>query len=340
MPFISNIDNKIIAASVNSRDLVNKKERQENKTKNLLSSPVLYLGASALASIAIAGLLIGENRKRIKGNILNNTKKVLSINDLQVSKLNVKNQQEKKRISKIVDLIIPFNEKDYEAVRKKEAIMKADLSERFASGKAGDLQNAEYFELRENQILKSYLSPISPDRKLLSKENLESILSFLKDSKLNAKLRGGLDLSDDENVKIIDNLINESKPLDEHSIVYSFLRTKKTYDSNEDLDFVKDLKLGNILKDKGFILSSRKYDTYLAQSDAVIYNEKYNDSRYILRIVLPKGTKGFDGRRCTGREDGDKINSTFILPRNSELKIRRIDDSIRLIDVDYLLPKN
>ena len=94
---------------------------------------------------------------------------------------------------------------------------------------------------------------------------------------------------------------------------------------------------GVILKDRAFVATSRVYDDDLAQVDPVNY-EGHNDCGYIMRIVLPAGTKGIDCRRCTGRTLDNGINAVYILPPDSSFEIQHVDDLHRLIYAKYILP--
>ena len=92
-----------------------------------------------------------------------------------------------------------------------------------------------------------------------------------------------------------------------------------------------------IIEDRAFVATSRVYDDDLAQVDPVNY-EGHNDCGYIMRIVLPAGTKGIDCRRFTMLDLPTGANAEFILPRGSKFKINAVDDNYKLIEADYLLP--
>ena len=64
----------------------------------------------------------------------------------------------------------------------------------------------------------------------------------------------------------------------------------------------------------------------------------HNNSGYIMRIKLPKGTKGLDCRRSIGKDLDGGYNAEFILPRNSQFRIKAIDKSQRIIECEYILP--
>lgn len=173
--------------------------------------------------------------------------------------------------------------------------------------------------------------------RLLSKEECKVVTSYQRNYQYNAKLRSGADLSDVEDIKVLDRLIQDAVPLEEDAYVYRGIRTQKIWDDFSELDFAKDLAEGNILEDKAFVSTARVYGDLLAQVDPHNFSG-HNTSGYVMRIKLPKGTKGLDCRRSIGRDLDGGYNAEFILPRNSQFKIVSIDKKQRIMECEYILP--
>ena len=344
---IGNIDsNKIITASIKTSQapVDNTKNQRVKKEKNYNSGKTLfYTGASALASFAIAGIFIHRSRKykNIKitpDNPFSARPGIISGNDIKMPsdkpepRIGVKSEQQ----NIIINSIVPFDEKE-ESLRKNiENQLRNSISEEFRAYRDKQLELPE-FKYRSDYVIYKFIDPVKPDLRELEKEDFQALMSFLKDYKYNAKLRAGIDLSDVEEIKRLDKLIEEAEPLEKEAIVYRGIRTQKIWDNFEDLDFAKQLDDGVILKDRAYPSTSRVYDDYLAQVDPCNY-KGHEDCGYIMRITLPEGTKGIDCRRCTGKILDKGANAVYILPRNSNFLIQHVDDLHKIIYAKYLKP--
>ena len=349
---IGPIDNtKIIAASVNNSvkpNVINKhengKEKTEKTEKTLKSGSLYWItGATALASLALAGIGIYRSRKN---NILKaandnpflaNTG-IVSGNDIKIPSLKpapspLPAEPEKIRI---IDNLIPYDEKENALISESENKIRSEISKKFLAYRDNET-DIPLFKYRPNQVVYKFAEPIPPDIRELDDKDFEAVMSFLNDYKYNAKMRAGMELSDVDEVKRLKRLIDEAIPLENEAIVYRGIRTQKIWDNFETLDFAKNLEDGVILKDRAFVSTSRVYDDYLAQVDPANY-EGHTDCGYIMRIILPKGTKGFDCRRCSGRNLDKGINSVFILPPDSNIEIQHIDDLTKIIYSKYIIP--
>ena len=171
--------------------------------------------------------------------------------------------------------------------------------------------------------------------RIFSKEEAKAVASLYKDNKYNYLLRAGQIKPDEvQEIKVLNEIIEKSKPLEEDTIMYRGIRTKRIWDDFGELDFSKNIYEGAILEDKGFASATRVYGDELAQVDPHWLEEP--DSGYILRIKVPKDTKGIDCRGFSGIEAENGLNSVFYLPMNSKFHISKIDDEARIIDCELL----
>ena len=326
---LSSVNRQIISTSVqNSKKTAedNKKVKSDvlnDKPKSDKKNALAMTGAVALAGIAIAGIIISRNRNA--KNVVDKTEEVLSDIDDVV-------------IEAVPSEVTSFSEEIFNKAKNAEKKVRAQISKKFLEFRDNGIDSLGFAQ-RIKTVTDGRQSVKSVDKTLLDKEEFDAAFNFIDDSLLNAKLKAGLDLSEDVIVKKMDNLIENSTPLENESYVYSGIRTQKIWDDFLPEEIISEIKEGNTIKDKGFVLTSRVYDDILAKVDPMNYKD-HESCGYLLRILLPKGTKGFDGRRFTGRNSDRGYNARFILARNSELKINSIDDNTRIIDCEYILPSN
>lgn len=349
---VGNLDNKIISSSVQivSNPLEQNKKAVEPKNEGLSNKAVYALtGAAALASIAIACIALSRGKckaaekevsstvnsslAKLEGNI-SNPQKLPVMKPYKVEIPEVKEE----KVQKIVDKIFAYDEKNEEAIKTAEKKVRDEIRPLF-SRFADDYEDIPQFRYRAQDVVYSHPEPLTLDSRKLEKDDLKAVLSFIKNPQYNAKLSAGEDLSSVNEVNVMRKLIDEALPIEKQSYVYTGIRTQKIWDNYAPLDFVENLENGAIIKDKSFLVTSRGYGDYLAEIDPVNLGKDHRDSGYILRIMLPEGTKGFDFRRCSKREDSlSGINALYVLPENSEILIRNIDNKRRIIDCKYILP--
>ena len=200
----------------------------------------------------------------------------------------------------------------------------------------------EYLDFRMKNVmfLQNQVKPIPADVREMSVEDVDAVTSFVRNYGYNSYLRNGMNVSMVDEVNRLNRLINEAQPLTEETYVYRGVRTQNLDGNQTNLDFVEDdLEIGDTIIDKAFVSTARSYDTDLASVDPLLLSDPYRNSGYIMRIRLPKGTKGFDCRRLTQAESDRGVNSTFILPPDSEFKIRAFDMPRRILDCEYILPE-
>ncbi|MBQ8475846.1 hypothetical protein IJ531_02175 [bacterium] len=122
-------------------------------------------------------------------------------------------------------------------------------------------------------------------------------------------------------INTLDRLINSMTPLDSEYIVY-----RGIYGVDEQQKkFIESFREGKIINHKSYLAVAAKGDTdyvkqYLLNPDA---------TRVIMRITLPKGTRGL---LING------YNDEFVLPRNSKLKINSINKDYGIVEAEYIAP--
>lgn len=348
---VGNLDNKIISSSVQVASKPQEHDKKAVEKKEGLSNKTVYAltGAAALASIAIACIALSRGKgkavekevsstvnsslTKLEGNI-SKPQKLPEMKPYTVEMPEVKDE----KVQKIVDKIFAYDEKDEKAINESEKKVRDEirsLFDRFAD----DYEDIPQFRYREKEVVFTHPEPLTLDSRKLEKDDLKAVLSFIKNPQYNAKLSAGEDLSSVNEVKVMRKLIDEALPIENQSYVYAGFRTQKLWDNYAPLDFAENLENGAIIKDKSFLITSRGYGDYLAEIDPVNLGKDHRDSGYILRIIIPEGTKGFDFRRCSKREDSlSGINALYVLPENSEILIRNIDNKSRIIDCKYILP--
>ena len=162
-----------------------------------------------------------------------------------------------------------------------------------------------------NYFDKTFRKLTTVEQEVLKDYGTESFRQF------NETLRGNLDNEvARKKIAILDRIIENAKPLKKEKIVYRAIDEKL---ANK---YITDLCAGNIVEDKAFLSTGGILDYH---SEFKYYASKENS--FILRIHLPKGTKG----ACLAIPE-------FILPRDSKLKLINFDKKLKIADVEYILP--
>ena len=345
---IGNLENKIIASSVMTQNKQEAETKNTIKKEDKLSSKTVTVltGASALASLAIAGIMIYKSRKTKNNEVVNTvlTKTgILSGNDVKVPAAKpIIIPERKSPFNKdgILEIIYPYDAKKESIIKSSEEKLNKKISDLFNIYMEDEV-NAQDLKYRVCEVVYNVLKPLKIDLRKLDKEDLKAVLSFVKNPQYNRQLSAGIKLDDIKEIKVMRKLINEAIPLEDEAFVYSGLRTQNIFDNFTPYDFENHLDKDVIITNKSFLVTSRGYGDYLAQSDSYNLEKEHRDSGYILRIILPKGTKGFDYRRCTKRKDSlYGVNGLYVLPENSHLKIRNVDNMRKIIDCKYILPSS
>lgn len=243
---------------------------------------------------------------------------------------------------RVIDKIVNYPEGYEQLRREKEAPIMDKVKEVFKRFR-DDAETAPEFNANRpiNVVFsKEIAPPIKPDLRELEDEDFDAVISFLDNYQYNSKMRAGVDVSDVDEVKRLNKLINEAEPLEEETYVYRAIRTHELWGDHNEYEFAKDMNVGDILKDRAFVATSRAYDVDIAGGDPKNWDERLENYGLIMRIRLPKGTKGLDCRRCSMRDSDRGSNATYILPPGAEFKISAFDFPRRIMSCDYILPNS
>lgn len=121
----------------------------------------------------------------------------------------------------------------------------------------------------------------------------------------------------------LDGAIKDAPPLISDTTVYRGVQGSGT-------DFFKNLNVGDVYEDKGF--ASTSLDADIATTFATIGLGR--EDGLVLRMNLPKGTKGLFPTSVTGLSSLSSRESEFLLPRNSKFKI--LSNQGRVWDVEVV----
>lgn len=368
MPILGNLENKIISSSVTAQ--TKPLEAKPKEVKQVVKEPektssnnkTLWLGAAAVASLAIAGIAIARGRK-VKPSAGDNpflqkpkhspaaTRKpkiepqkpaaaenINNKNTGNIDNAGKTNTEQPVEVKQpvIINKLIELDEAAEKLRLAAELKIRGEISKFYKAFKKGGMDSMN-FNHRAQRIVRETDSQPLADLRLLSTEDCKAVTSYQRKYQYNAKLRSGADLSDVEEIKRLDRIIQDAVPLEEEAYVYRGIRTQKIWDDFSELDFAKDLAEGNILEDKAYVSTSRVYGDLLAQVDPHNFSE-HKSSGYVMRIKLPKGTKGLDCRRSIGKDLDGGYNAEFILPRNSQFRIVAVDKNQRILECEYILP--
>lgn len=245
-------------------------------------------------------------------------------------------------VPKLIDKIVSYDENYEKLRREKEAPIMDKVKEIFARFRDDKESAPEFNKYRpENVIFPEHVSPpIKPDLRELEDDDFDAVMSFVEKYQYNAKMRAGIDVSDVDEVKRLKRLIDEAEPLEEETYVYRAIRTHELWGNHNEYEFSKDMEIGDTLKDRAFVATSRSYDVDIAGGDPKNWDERLQNYGLIMRIRLLKGTKGLDCRRCSMMDSDRGVNATYILPPGSEFKIRAYDAPRKILSCDYILPNS
>lgn len=188
------------------------------------------------------------------------------------------------------------------------------------------------------------LLPNNPDENKIDKKHSAALWDYVyADTRnelchaytLNSTLRREKELTQNqkEAIALLDEIIDNSQATKLETIVYrqiSFLGARLNMQEN------------SIFDEKGYVSTSPTPGNYYygyAERIKNVTDPKFGN--YIMRIKLPKGTKGIDVRKIdkSGIYVNDAYLNEFILPRNSKYKINKIDKEKGIIDAEYILPE-
>lgn len=162
-----------------------------------------------------------------------------------------------------------------------------------------------------------------------SKRDYKRIVSFQNDNTYAEALRSERPLTkqEAEGVRHLQKIIKKSKPLEKEMTVFRTVQ--------DDFGFAEKLKEGAVIQDKAFLSTSMYWDGIQEMWNAPSWSDTYR-----LRIHLPKGTKGIacNGtyKPLLGKPNYTVYGNEFVLDKDSKLLVKKIDDKLNIIDMDYL----
>lgn len=348
-------NNKIIAQSVNKAvpKPERKSENQKDGTinKSFLAEHKMFAGAAAIASIVIAGILIAKGKK--SSGVNSGLSNISTSENSQTAGSLLQSGQSEAAYSSGMKLKFDSIAQDAENnLRKKitafftafrdgkEMPKDEDFPSKIGIYKPIKIDFNSYLDFRMKNVRLLNDKKLPADLREMDPDDVDAVLEFIKNyGKYNIPLRNGENLSKVDEVSRLNRLIEEALPLEEDTYVLRGVRTRNLHGdfSKFDFDELNELEIGDTIIDKAFVSTARTYDAELASVDPLLLAEPFRNSGYIMRIKLPKGTKGFDCRRLTQMDSDKGVNSTFILPSDSEFKITGWDAPRRILDCEYVL---
>ena len=141
-------------------------------------------------------------------------------------------------------------------------------------------------------------------------------------------------LSEDDMMDLCD-IVRRSKPLDQDYTVYRTVNAGRN-SSYVNSAFIDELKEGTVITKRDWTSTATKNDWACLQFHPDSLMGGGSGKGYVMRINLPKGTKGIDVRAAGVRKG---FQSEFMLPPNSQIKVNKIDHVNQIIECEYILPK-
>ena len=143
------------------------------------------------------------------------------------------------------------------------------------------------------------------------------------DAQVNFDKKGLLDFQRQfflKRCRTLDGIIEKSKPLPHECTVY---RSVCGLEENN-IKFIESIKEGEILNHKAYTATAPHLNSGYTTDEAWL-----GDNSLIMRIKLPKGTKGI----ALSQDE-------FFLPRGTQLKVNHIDKEHGIVECEYILPNN
>lgn len=179
------------------------------------------------------------------------------------------------------------------------------------------------FKARKSIIEHADDKHVSLQERNFTKEEEEILVKYFKE--------GDVKLSDRER-KIVQNLINNSPPINEDCVVYRTISCRMNNDRIN--NFINNIKEGSIITGKWPVSTGVNYST----SVDMFHPDRFFWKGYALRIKLPKGTKGLDFRNVKSMNSNGSGWDEFLLPANSKIKVISIDHINQVCECEYIPP--
>ena len=316
-----NVKNNSQPINASQKEKVNYTELESEKLTEKKNASAAMKGATILAGIVVAGIAITKAR----GPILRWLKKI------PTNANNSFTGAGKDIESTVTSTVKSSEDVDIDFIDKelfKNERLKDIIREKFPKITNIAKDNFDRQMERLSKLVRQEDKTIPyTDKRLFTSHEAEMVASYQDEYAFNMHLRLGK-ISPETSIEIrtMDAMMEAALPLENEATVFRGIVTK---DNGNVLDFARELFAGNTLTDKAFVSTSRNAAETVAQ-----FGEQ---SGYIMRIHLPKGTKGIDCRRFTTRELNTGANAEFILPRNSKFFINSVDDNYKIVDANYIL---
>ena len=211
-------------------------------------------------------------------------------------------------------------QKEYDSLKNQERFIEQkfftiDNQEKINTIK--DIYDKKFHNKRLNKLKlmgEKNISEVFMKQQRLKYSNTDHrILSSYSDDArpFNDKLRVGFKY---KSKPLLDKIIEKADPLEQEGIVY------RAININCAEKYISDLLNGKVVTDTAYMSTG-------IQIDKGEFYRFVGLNTYILRIHLPKGTKG---AYISYHE--------MLLPRNSQLKMLAFDEKLGIIDCEYILP--
>ena len=137
-------------------------------------------------------------------------------------------------------------------------------------------------------------------------------------------------------------MFKTAEPLTEEQVVYRAICIRNEFcgpaGNLGNNAFIEGLREGTIITSEGWTTSTAPKFDYAVQRFSPLLRD---GKGYIMKITLPKGTKGIDYRGIK-KPNGNLLlggkQSEFLLPPNSKIKINKIDAINQILECEYILP--
>ena len=282
-----------------------------------------FKGATILAGVVLAGIGVVKFRGGIaKG--LRNVADMISDNALEIKrKPNLSEENVNTATMKKMNFDVDKRDKE---VFESESL-KERLAEKFPRLTDMVVDTVE----RQAERVKHLLNPMDKrmpfeDKRMFLSHEAEMVSSYLENDVLNDLLKLGK-IKPENNIELrtVKHLIDDAKPLGGETVVY---RTILTQHNGKTFDVKQQLRVGNVVEEKGFVSTSR--------DAAQAVRRMGEQNGFVARIKLQPGTKGIDCRRFTMLDLDTGDNATYILD-GLKFRINSVDDRYKIIDAENIL---
>ncbi len=215
----------------------------------------------------------------------------------------------------ILDALNESDRREYELLNKKIDILFSEKSTRRLEYLDKLLKRAEDKPVNTPHV-----------KKYAASDELPELDRYYDDYRCNDYYRGDKKAYLNVNENLMDSLFQKAPALDEEAVVYRAVSSH----NGKNQKFIDSLKDGFVVENPAYTSTatfSKDEQFYQFAADVA----KKEDDGVLMRIHLPKGTKGVLGG-----------HNEYLLPRNSQIKINNIEviDGVKVANCEYILPKS